>query len=442
MAKRLKKIKHFIEKEIWNISLKDRHPRNKFFIRQLRIFILAIRGFSEDKVQLRASALTYYSLLSIVPILAMAFGIAKGFGFQEKLEAELIANFSGQKEVLNQIIIFVERYLTHIKGGFIAGTGLVMLIWSVMKVLGNIERSFNDIWQIKKSRVFVRKFSDYLSLVVIAPILLFLSSSVTVFLVEQVQSSAQKLPLLGYLGPILTLLVSFIPYVLIWLVFTLVYIILPNTKVTFKSAMIGGIIAGTMFQLLQWGYIHFQSLLSGYGAVYGGFAALPLFLIWLQTSWLIVLFGAEVSFANQNVEHYAGEIESLNISNAYKRTLSLLIVRQIIHNFIKGVTPMTAEELANKLDIPVRLVREIIYELLDVGIVSETMTRNIKENAYQPAIDTGVLSVGYVLDKLDNLGGDQIGVKSSPELKEISGLLELYNESFQKSPGNKFLKDI
>ncbi len=442
MANRLKRIRQFIEKGIWSISLKDRHPRKKFLIRQLRIFLLAIRGFTEDKVQLRASALTYYSLLSIVPIVAMAFGIAKGFGFQERLETELATNFKGQEVVLDQISRFAENYLTHIKGGIIAGIGLVVLIWTVMKLLGNIERSFNDIWQIKKSRVFTRKFSDYLSLVVVAPILLLLSSSVTVFLVEQVQNSAQKFPLLGYLGPVLTSLVSLIPYILIWLVFTLLYIILPNTKVNFKSAMIGGIIAGTMFQLLQWGYIHFQSLLSGYGAVYGGFAALPLFLIWLQTSWLIVLFGAEISFANQNVEHYAGEVESLNISNSYKRTLSLLITRQIVYNFVKGVTPMTAEELANKLDVPVRLVREIIYELLDVGIVSETMTENIKENAYQPAIDTGMLSVGFVLNRLDNRGNNQMGVRSSQELKEIKQILDSFDESMEKSSNNKLVKDI
>ena len=215
-------------RSIWHKPLKAYSRRQVFLIRQLRILTLAIKGFYEDRVQLRASALTYYTLLSIVPIIAMAFGIAKGFGFENFLRKQILVSFAGQETIMNYLLNFVNNYLLKIKGGVIAGIGLVLLIWTIMKLLGNIENSFNHIWQIKKARGMSRKLSDYVSLVVISPILVFVSSSVTVFLSE-------KLSLLGYLGGFLSPLVSLIPYVLIWLVFPLLYLIMPNTKVPLCS---------------------------------------------------------------------------------------------------------------------------------------------------------------------------------------------------------------
>ncbi len=433
-----KKIKEFLEKGIWKIRLKERSSSKFFFIRQLRIFMLAIRGFAEDKVQLRASALTFYTLLSIVPVLAMVFGIAKGFGFEQHLKTILEENLEGQKEILSEALKFADRMLKNIKGGFIAGTGLVVLIWSVMNVLGNIENAFNNIWQIKKSRGISRRLSDYLSLVVVAPILVFVSSG---FTVTQENSFLQG-TIIEYLGPVFRILVWVLSFTLIWFVFTLLYIIMPNTKVNFKSAFAGGVIGGTMFQLLQWGYVNFQSLLSGYGTIYGSFAALPLFLMWLQFSWLIVLFGAEVAFANQNVENYEYESDILNISSHYKKVLSLLIAQQIIKNFSNGLPAMTANEISHKLDIPVRLVREIIYELSEAKILSETVTRNIKELAYQPAQDPGRLSISYVIKSLDKRGIDTFPFNHSDELKSISAIIDTFTNELEKSSKNVLLKDL
>jgi membrane protein len=427
----------FLRKPIHSYS-----RRTMFLIRQIKIFRLAFKRFSEDRAQLRASALTYYSILSIVPIVAMVFGIAKGFGFESFLKDELLKNFSGQEKVLEWILTFVDRYLSHIKGGVIAGVGIVVLLWSVMKLLGNIESSFNDIWQIKKSRLISRKMSDYISLVVITPVLLFVSSSTTIFLSEQIQSSSRVFPLLEYIGPILSFFVSLIPYILIWLVFTLLYLIMPNTKVEFRSAIIGGIIAGTMFQLLQWAYFYFQSRLTSYGAIYGSFAALPLFLIWMQTSWLIVLFGAEVAFANQNVEHYEAESESISISHHIKRTVTILLLREIIMSFKNGESPKTAEELANKLGMSVRLVREILYNLLESNLISETITKSVKENAYQPAQDIQKLSVSYVFNLLDKCGQDTITIEDTKGFESIRKTLDDLTEEIQKSKHNKLVHEL
>jgi membrane protein len=435
-------IKSLLFKDLLSRPLKEYSGRKLIVIRQLKIFTMAFKGFNEDRVQLRASALTYYSILTIVPIVAMTFGIAKGFGFETYLKDELFKNFSSQEKVLEWIMTFVDRYLSNIKGGVIAGVGVVVLLWSVMKLLGNIENSFNDIWQIKKSRVISRQLSDYISLVVITPILLLVSSSTTIFLSEQIENSSQVLPLLGYFSPFLNFLVHLIPYVLIWMVFSLLYIIMPNTKVKFKSALIGGIIAGTIFQLVQWGYFEFQSMLTSYGAIYGSFAALPLFLIWMQLSWLIVLFGAEISFANQNIEHYEAESESFNISYHVKKAVTILLLREIILNFKASQPAQPAEQLANKLNLSVRLVRDILYELQETGIISETMTKNVKEGAYQPAQDIDKLTVGYVFDLLDKRGQDSLVNFDSGNLEKMKKVVDQLNEEILKSKNNKLIYEL
>jgi membrane protein len=437
-----KRIREVFTKEFWNLKNVAASPRRMFVVKQVRIFSLAIRGFNEDRVQVRASALTYYTLLSIVPIAAMAFGIAKGFGIDEKLRQYIYTSFASQKDVAQVIIDFSDKYLLNISGGLIAGIGVLVLLWTVMRLLSNIELSFNDIWQIKKSRVMGRKISDYISLVVIAPVLLVASSGVTVFLSNQAQSGAETIPLIGYLGPVLGFIAMIIPYVLVWLVFTLLFIVMPNTKVKFGSAFTAGVIAGTMFQLFQLLYITFQSKLFDYNDVYGSFAVLPLFLVWLQLSWLIVLFGAEVAFANQNVGHYEAESETINISHHMKRTVSLMIARLISLNFRNGIAPMTAEQIANKLDLPVRLVRDILYELLQIGLVSETVTLNIKENAYQPATDIGRLTVGIVINMLDRRGQDIILSESQTELEKMIKIVDGFAEDIENSKNNKLLVDI
>ena len=433
------KIRNFFTKDIWTIPLKGIHPGRVFLIKYIRIFILALKGFAEDNVQLRASALTLYSLLSIVPIMAMIFGIAKGFGLEERLQSLLNEEFAGQQQVLDWVVQFASRYLSNIKGGFIAGIGFVILIWSVMKVLGNIENSFNSIWQIKKSRVISRKISDYISLIVVAPMLLLISSSINI---SQVSSIMENYRFLGYLSPFIEIMVSALSLILIWLVFALVYIIMPNTKVNIKSAFIAGVIAGTMYQLLQWVYIEFQSLLSGYGAVYGSFAALPLFLMWLQYSWLIVLLGAEISFAVQNVENYEFNLHATQISISVKKKLALLILHQIIKSFENGLPPLTANEISQKLDIPLRLVRETIYNLIETGLVTETVSKNVKDSAFQPGVDINKIKFSTVLDKLENMGESDIGHEQSNEFDKISEAISNFASLIEKSPGNKLLKDI
>jgi len=435
----IKQITQFFEKDIWKIPLKGKHPVFAFLIKQGRILFIAAKGFNKDKIQLRASALSFYTMLSIVPVLAMVFGIAQGFGLDEGLSSILKERLQGQQEVLIVLLGFVDRYLGNINSGYIAGIGLIVLFWSVMKVLGNIESSFNNIWQIKKSRLISRQFTDYISLLVIAPVFLVIASS---FNVSQLQSISNSIPFLHYLDSVLKVLVTILSYTLIWFVFTLIYIIVPNTKVRFIPALIAGIIAGTMFQLLQWGYVNFQSLLSGYGAVYGTFAALPLFMMWLEFSWLIVLLGAEISFAYQNAAQYEQEAEKFEGSPKHRRVLVLLVAQKIVKNFTDGLIPLNAADIASQLDIPVRIVRDLIYDLLNSRIIIETLTPEVLEVAYQPALDPAKITISYVIDALDKKGQHVAFEKESSEFGKLSQAVESFYEDIRNSSNNTVLKDL
>ncbi|MHC4691410.1 MAG: YihY/virulence factor BrkB family protein [Planctomycetota bacterium] len=438
----LTKVKDILKTDIWRISLKS-YPRPKsFLIRQLRTIALAVRGFDEDKCKFRASALTFYTLLSIVPIFAMMFGIAKGFGIQRRVEVQLMEKMKGQEEVVKQIIDFANSFLENTKGGIIAGVGIIFLFWTIIKVLSNIENSFNEIWGIKKPRSIGRKFSDYLSVMLVCPILLVVASSMTVVISSQVRLIIEKISFIQSIGPLIFALMKLLPYCTIWIAFTFVFIFMPNTKVSIKSGLLAGIVAGTMFQIVQWAYINFQIGAAKYGAIYGSFAALPLFLLWLQVSWLIILFGAEVSFAHQNVETYEFEPDCLSISHSHKRLLSLLITHLIVKNFCKGEKPLDSTRISHALDIPVRLVREIIFELVESAVISEVRQEQDREAAYQPARDVESLTIKFVVEALEQCGDSNLPINKSVESDRLSGSLQNFSQTIEKSQANLLLRDV
>lgn len=434
------KLQQFLLKDLWSVKLEEYPPKMKFLFKYLRIVVLALRGSIENKVTVRASALTYYTLMSIVPILAMGFGIAKGFGADKYLEQQLMENLKGQEEIMNKLIAFSNSLLERTGGGVLAGIGIILLFYSVANVLSSIETSFNDIWKIEKARTLSRKFTDYLSMMLIAPILLIASSSISVYLATQVDTIAKQIELIGYISPYIMFVLNFIPYLLIWILFSIMYVVMPNTKVNTQSGIIAGIIAGSLFVITQWLYIDFQIGVSKYNAIYGSFAALPLFLIWIQLSWLIVLFGAEVSFANQNVDMYEFESETERISTSSRRTLSLLVVNFIVKRFEKGEEPLTVLELSRNLKIPVRLMRVLLNHLIQCKIISETIDSSTKSVAYQPAQHIDNFSVAFIINSLDNLG-----TSIEPELPEMQRILKIHSTFTDKIDGlkeNVLIKEI
>jgi len=432
----------FFNTGIWRIRLRDVSRSRAFFIKSLRVVLLSLRKFTRDRCAQMASALTFYSLLSIVPILAMAFGVAKGFGFDKIFERQLYDKFPGHEEVLQFIINFVYSFLENVKGGIIAGIGAAVLLWAVIQVLGNIENSFNTIWEVKKSRPFRRKLSDYLSALMIFPLLVILSSSMTVFITTRITQITQRIEFIGFFSPVIFFFLKLLPYVLIWILFILTYILMPNTRVRFRSGVIAGILAGTVYQLAQWVYITFQIGVSRYNAIYGSFSAFPLFLVWIQLSWYIVLAGAEISYAFQNVDNYELEPDIRHMAPGLKKQLSLQIVHCIVQNFADGRPPLTTSEIAGFLEIPINLAQAILYDLHTCGILSETVMKKGEKTAFQPAVDIRKISISYLLEALDRNGIEEIPIPRTPERQTFSEALKRLADAGEKSPANRLLKDI
>jgi membrane protein len=427
---------------IWHTSLSDISRGKSFLFRQLRIIVLAARGFMNDKVQLRAASLTLYSLLSIIPVAAIAFAIAKGFGLDQNLRDLLIKEFQTQPEVLSWILNEASNALQETRGGYIAGIGVIILLWSVMSLLDQIENSFNHIWQIPSGRPWYRKFTDYITIMLIAPVFLVLSSSITLIVGTSLSEFIEKSSILDSLKPLVSFFIKLAPYILTWFALTILFMIMPNTKVKFKPALVSGIVAGTILQILQWLYIDLQFGISKLSAIYGSFAAIPLFIIWLQSSWVILLLGAELSFANQNVSRYEFESESLNISQHQKRAMSLMILNLIIKNFSAGDKPVSAEMITSTLKIPVRLVRDLLEDLNKSGLVSVIHENEHKEWLYQPAMDINKLSVNFVLRRLDNKGSEHMVFLKSKEYDKVNLMLDRFDKLVADSESNILVRDL
>lgn len=434
-----KRVTHFLTHNLWRVRLDKLNKKQGFLVRQVRVFSLAINGFNEDKCLLKATALTYYTLFSIVPIIALAFAIAKGFGFEQSLQQDLLLKFQDQKDILTQAFVYADKMLANTKGGLIAGVGIVLLLWSIISLLNSIENSFNEIWEIKKGRTWTRKITDYLSIMLIGPIFIILSGGLTVWLKTGLDTVASNIDIIS---PATALFLKLFAFALMWGMFIFLYMALPNTKVTFKGAAMGSLVAAILFELLQWAYVSSQIGVAQYNKIYGSFAALPLFLIWIQYSWFVVLFGAELTFAHQNVDHYELETEINNISDRYKRVIALMIANLVVKNFNDGKPALTAIEIAHKLDLPVRLARVVINEFAETGIFSEVKMATDKEIGYQPGISDSKLTVKFIIDKLDEKGINELPIESSKELETVNRLMKDMDEVLNTTKGNMLVKDL
>lgn len=431
----VKKSWSFITEKLWIIRLDKLNKRKGFFIKQIRVFSLSIKGFNEDKCLVKATALTFYTLFSIVPIVALLFAIAKGFGFNDTLKNQMLKDYNEYSTILNNVFVYADSLLKTTSSGLIAGIGVLLLLWSVISLLISIENSFNDIWEIQTGRTWYRKITDYLTIMLIAPIFLIISGSLTVLI-------STKMSEIILISGFTTVLLKIIAFFMLCGVFTFLYMVLPNTRVTFKSAFSASFLSALLFELLQWAYLTFQIGASQYNAIYGSFAALPLFLIWVQYSWYIVLFGAELAFAHQNVDHYELENEIKNISVRYKRVIALMICNKVVKNFSNGSKPLTSIEIAHQLDLPLRLARTIINELVETKLFSEVITENEKEIAYQPAITDSKLTIKFIMDKLDEKGVNALPISDTKELETINRLMLDLDKAMDNEKGNMHVQDI
>ena len=395
-----KAISYFFKKGIWlDHSKRPRYQR--IAIALTRMTILAVERFTTKRIVNSAAALTYSTLLAIVPILAVVFAIARGFGYNKYIEEWFKNVLSSQPQAADTIIGFVNSYLVHTQSGIILGIGLIFMLWTVTMLIRNIEMAFNSIWQVKKPRSFFRTVTDYMGMFILAPIIIVLTSGISIFMA----AFANQTDGIDLLKPMARFLIDITPYLLMSGIFIALYVFMPNTKVKLKCAIGPGILAGVAMQGLQLFYIHSQIWVSSYNAIYGSFAALPLFMLWVQISWNICLFGAELCYTSQNMEEYAFRTETYEICPRYRIMMAMLITSAICKRFAKGETPYTALQLKCMTNIPIRITQEILYELIDMGLVNEISGDEKGEvSVYQPAQDLQRMSVGLLIDKYESKG--------------------------------------
>jgi len=420
----LKTITNFIKEDIWTVSETKLTPAQLLGVNILKTLLLSLQGFKRDLCPLRASALTLYTLLSIVPVIALLFGVAKGFGFEKKLEQQLLDQASDQDTMMLQLIEFAQNMLSSTKGGVVAGIGIVVLFWTVIKVISNIEESFNHIWKVKQNRPLGRKLSDYLSLMMLAPVLLIASSSITVFVKTKITWLVEVIQLPAFGTKVVLYAMSFSPLVIMALLFTFIFVFMPNKEIKLKAGVIAGIVTAVMFQTLQWVYLTLQIGASSYNAIYGSFAALPLFLIWLQMAWVVVLIGCEISFFVHNFDNYQHNEKFSNLSLALKKSIALQVSHLIVKQFIKGETALSAEKISIELNFPVSVVQRTLRGLLDAKLI---VTLNVLENEdsiYQPARDINFISNATVIDALESSGRNEV-----PDLEINEEFLKLNSAS-------------
>lgn len=364
-----KRLTLFANDDIWTLQKGELPGRLWQGVRALRIVLLAVRRSLENSVQVRASALTYYTLMSLVPVAALAFGMARGFGLEEALQRLVHDQLVDYPMLAERITLFADRLLARTGKGVITGVGVVMLLWTVIKVFTNIERSFNAIWQVDATRSLLRRFTDYLTMIIVMPLVILAASSANVVLKTYLQSASRELGIINTLSPMLLTLLRVGPSLLVTVVFCLLYAVMPNTKVKPLPAIMAGLVAGVGFVALQWGYFTFQVGVSRYNAIYGSLAALPLLLVWLRLSWLVILFGAELSYAIQNVHQYESEGRDVVLKPRQMKELSLLLLTSIIGRFIRGEKAYTAEELSVRHSLPLRLTHRLLRWMQEARLI-------------------------------------------------------------------------
>ena len=421
----------------------ERIKRSKpFWIRQRRIGYLLFKGITKDNIYIKASALTFFSILSVIPLVALAFGIAKGFGLSDELRAQIIMQFHNQEQVMNWVLDFANNTLEQTSGGWLAGIGVTFLFYSVWQLLSYVESIFNSIWRVEETRVWYRQITNYLAVIILVPALFIASSSVTVFATTKLTDILSRSDMLDDLKPVVSFLVQLIPFILLFTLSTAAFLAMPNTRVKIRSALFAGLVAGIALQVLQIVYVESQLGITRLGTLYGSFAAVPLLMIWIQMSWVVVLMGAQLSYYMQNITRYEFEFDVQNVSPKQKKRLALLVMHSLIDDFIKGARPRSPEEISLELSLPARTVHDCLDMLRNASLVTEVWNEDKELNVYQPATDINRMTLSFVLEKLELSGSVHKIVINNADYRKIDTALTKFESIIASSEGNVLLRDI
>ncbi len=430
--KRIRRIATFIaETAIGEDSERYRNPAVRWAVQQYRLLFYTARGLVEHGTLVRSAALTFYTLMSIVPVAAVIFAVVKGFGLTETLLDNLYGIFPQHPEVIEYLIGFAERALARTQGGVVAVVALVTLFWAVIRAFASIESAFNNIWEVKTARSLTRQYSAYITIVVVVPLLWAATRALGLYVDAQLGLGSSAWSFVVSKCAVL---------VMTWLIFAVLYTAIPNTKVRFRSALTAGVVAGTLF---QWGYVYLQRWMTSYNAIYGSFAALPLFLIWMQTSWQILLFGGELSFAYQNVARFAVERESLRISYDRRRRAMLAVMVVAARRFCAAQGSTGPEEIRGQLGLPTRLVNDLLYELAKAGMLAPVASEDAEhEVRFVPARDLTSLTLCDVIDAVETQGDATFAPSRAPEIGRVNEEWSRIAAAAHAAPGNVRLIDL
>lgn len=427
----------YFDNELWRNNDDERRPQ-LLLKKTLRVLVVSVREFIYDGISSRASALTYSTLLSIVPILAILFAISRGFGFNEMMESQIYNAFSNQREVADYLMKFVDSYLMQSKSGVFLGVGIVLLLITVVNLTSSIETTFNDIWEVKKARTLYRKITDYFSIFLLLPVFIVVSSGLSIY----IGTIVKGMPDYIILGSMMKFLIRLIPFAMSWIMFTGLYVFMPNTKVHFVPALIAGIVAGTGYQFFQFLYISGQFSLSKYNAIYGSFAALPLFLLWLQISWTIILFGVQLNYALQNARNFSYIEDANRITRRYTDFACIIVMSMICKRFRKGEDPYTPEMISTETKMPIRLTHQTIHLLQDIKLIHEVEEESKSvDNYFLPSVDVHNLTIKELLHRIYTHGSENFNLDHERKFRsEWKALLSEHDRATSKE--DKLLIDL
>ncbi|MCH2205192.1 MAG: YihY/virulence factor BrkB family protein [Lentisphaerales bacterium] len=421
------KLKKFITEGVWQIDTSILPASKKLGFTSLRVLIILIKGFKKDNCTMQAAALTNITLMSMVPMMAFMFAIAKGLGFYSDLEQiinEKVAEYPGVLEVSTQLFTMIEK--TNFKA--LGSIGILLLLWTVISVMSKIENSFNTIWGLSKPRDFLTRCKEYLITVMIVPFALLASASISTAL--RTGTVAQKA--IAFLGDYSIIYDAFLWIVspcMVALAFCYLYKFLPNTKVRVLPAFLAALITTFLWQFTQYIFVKFQIGISNHNQIYGTFSAIPLFLTWLYMSWMLILFGAELSFSIQNHNTFEDERTTDDFSQRTLLNLSLCMVLSLAKSFFKG-EEWRASDFMKKYTIPTRLGHKVTKMLVDGNIIKSV---NPIETIYLPAQDLQHMTLWNIYEAIFGIKDPILNNLHDEELKEIMAFnnekLESYSET-------------
>lgn len=414
-----------------------KETRDTAGIRTIKVLNLSVRSFFDRDLQAKSMALTYSTVLAIVPAFALLFAIGRGFGFQNLLEEELYKSFPAQKQMIEFALKFVDSYLKEASQGIFVGIGIIFLLWTLISLLSNIETVFNQIWDVRHDRSMYQKVTDYIAICLMVPVLMICSSGLSIFMSATVQDNMH----FAFLTPLVNVGLEAMPVVLAFLAFALSFFLIPNTKVQFKYAAISGAICAILFQILQLLFVNGQIYVSKYNAIYGSFAFLPLLLIWLQLSWLILLFGCVLTYSLQNVLsfNFLGDLKKM--SENYSRKVSIILTAAIVNRFRDQKTPLTRTQLGYYYDIPTRVVTNICDRLHKAKLINYVVLAEDKVGV-APASETDTLTVGELLRKLDSVGDHNFIPRFSIIYRQVLDKIDSWLKESYNCLENQLIRDI